>query len=309
MKNILLITSLILSFQIVNAQDTLVVIIRPALTLPVASIDPATLEQKPITLDDEPLKNMFVTTTPVIYKNNIFIIRFRDLRSKKLIKIGRLDSSMSVTVVANGKTYKRIIDPIEINMTDLNLDFGTLFNGDNIAQSTEVSISVNINNANYKILNSNLNLKYYNPKQHYQSLGQDLGGLWIPTLLYSTNLKSTNDGIPFASLPIGLAYGWKFYGKRGNFVGISGMGNWLIYTQPSSATSNTSFNLQGLTGGLLFDFSDVASIGCVYGKNFKSGGIDPGFMFVLGIGSKALGFFKKDKESKSVNSFNIMNIR
>ena len=306
MKKYILILTSILCISTMYSQDTLVVIIRPALTLPVATFDPATLEQKPQTVDSEPLKNMFTTNnSPVVYKGNIYIIRFRNLKTKHLLQIGQLDATMSVTIVANGKIYTRKVQQYELKMTDLNLDFGIIFNGDNIPQSSDVSITVNINNSNFKILNSNLETKFYNPKQHYQSLGQNLGGFWIPTLLYSTNFQATNDGIPFASLPIGIAYGWKFFGKRGNYVGISGMGNWLIYNQTSSTSANNTFNLQGLTGGLLLDFSDVASIGFAYGKNFKKGGSDPGFMFVLGIGSKALGFFKKDKESKSSSTFNI----
>lgn len=310
MKKLLFIVLIVIA-KLCQAQDTLVVIIRPALNLPVSSFDPASLEQIPSIPDNEPTKNMYTGDNPIVYKDNMYIIRFYNLKTKKLIKIGQVDAGMSVEVVANGKTYQRSAEQNEIKMTDLNLDFKKLFNNEVIPQKTSVKISVNINNTNYKILNTILETEFFNPRQHYQSLGQDLGGFWIPTLLYSTNFKSTNEGIPFASLPIGIAYGWKFFGKKGGYIGVSGMGNWLIYNQPStsSTTVNSSFNLQAITGGVLFDFSDVVSLGCVYGKDFRSNGSDPGLMFVLGIGSKALSFFKKDKEPKSTESFSIRSLR
>ncbi len=301
----------LLPYLIVNAQDQLVVIICPAKTLPVAKYNVASLEQEPQIPDNDPTNNMYLGKNPLVFKDNIYIVRFFNTTSNKLLKIGDLDKEMNVEIVANGKRYERNIDKREYKMTDLNLDFGEILGGDNIPQGSEISITVNIKNENFDILSNQLVTRFHNPKQLYQALGQDLKGFWFPTLLFSTNFKSTESGIPFASLPIGLAWGCKFYGKKGGgFVGISGMGNWLIYTQDSrsTTTSNTSFNVAGITGGVLVDFSDVISIGYAYGANFKSGGKDPGSMFVLGVGSKALNFFKKDKEVSSSNNLNLRDL-
>lgn len=284
-----------------NAQDTIAVIIRPALDKSkLSKIDPATLEQIPQIPTNAPMENMKVNN-PIVNKNSEYIIRFRDLKTKGLLQIGQLDAAMTVEVIVNSKTYTRNISQGELKMTDLNINFSQLFNGDIIPDNSNIRIVVTTTNKNYEILNTELDTKYYNKIQHYQSLGQDLGGFWIPTLLYSTNFKSTSTGVPFATLPIGIAYGWKFYGKGVGYIGVSAMANWLIYSQPSSSSStstNSSFNLQGLTGGILIDFSDIISIGYAYGKNLESGGTDPGSMFVLGIGSKTLSFFKKDKSSQ-----------
>jgi hypothetical protein len=289
---------------IVNAQKhDLKVVINPADDNSLISeYDIGNKRQDPLLADTAFIYNMYVYKriyTPFVYKSTVMIVRLFDQTSKKLMKLGDIDKNIKVKITIDGK--EQIITPSqdELDMTDFNLIFNNYFKDVSLKHNSEVAIQVLVTNPNYEFNNSIYKGRYFiSNYTKYQAFGADIGGFWFPTLQFSSNLKSTTDGVPFASLPIGLAWGIKYSTQKGKYFGASLMANWLIYTQPentSPATSN-SFNLQGATTGILFDINDVITLGYAYGFNFRAGSADPGHMFVLGFGSKAINFLKKDKE-------------
>ena len=128
--------------------------------------------------------------------------------------------------------------------------------------------------------------------------GIDIGGakgLWAPVLLFNSNLKADATGIPFASMPVGLAWGKKKYFKNDGYIGLSLMGNWLIYTQGEKDTDLTtinSFSFKNVGLGVLLDLNDAIYLGYAYGLDFRSGSKDPGGMFVFGFGPKLISSLK-----------------
>ena len=98
MKNITLMLVFLLPYLIVNAQDQLVVIICPAKTLPVAKYNVASLEQEPQIPDNDPTNNMYLGKNPLVFKDNIYIVRFFNTTSNKLLKIGDLDKEICLSV-------------------------------------------------------------------------------------------------------------------------------------------------------------------------------------------------------------------
>lgn len=304
MKIIILVSLVIFLTIFANAQKhDLKVVINPSKNnLLLSEYDVLKKQQKPKLPDTAYNYNMYEynrINTPYIYKSTVIIVRLFDQTDKKLMKLGDIDKNIKVKVIIDGN--EQLISPTqnEMDMTDFNLVLKDYFNGIELKHYSVVTIQVMANNSNYELNNSIYYGRYFISNfTKYQAFGNDLGGFWFPALQFSSNLKSTTEGVPFASLPIGIAWGAKYSKQKGKYFGASVMANWLIYTQPentSPATSN-SFNLQGATAGILFDINDVITIGYAYGFDFTTSNTDPGHMFVLGFGSKAINFLKKDKE-------------
>jgi hypothetical protein len=311
MKSKILIPLLTIWTFIANAQNhDLKVVVNPADDITIVSQpDIANKSQIPIIPNANFDQNMYKYkqgNLPYIYKTSVVIIRLFDQTSKELKTLGSIDKNIKVKIKIGDQ--EQIITPSqdELDMTDFNLYFQNYFPGIELKHNSQVTIEVVLTNNSFNINNSAYTGRYFLSNfTKYNAFGEDIGGFWFPTLQFSSNLKSTTDGVPFASLPIGLAWGGKYTKvKKKNqkdvqtYIGASLMANWLIYTQPantSPATSN-SFNLQGGTLGVLFDINDVITIGYAYGFNFRTGNTNPGSMFVLGFGSKAINFLKKDKE-------------
>ncbi len=156
-----------------------------------------------------------------------------------------------------------------------------------------MSIKATFTNATYRVANGPRPDQFTEVGTYHASKIEFYGssGVWIPTLQFSSNLKSSADGIPFASLPIGLAWGAKLLVHRSNYIGGSVMANWLLFNQPVNSVPSpdaTSFTVKALTVGVLFDVNNWASLGVVYGKDFESGVSDPGFMVVFGFGPRLI---------------------
>lgn len=108
---------------------------------------------------------------------------------------------------------------------------------------------------------------------------------WLPVGLFSTTFQSTADGIPFAALPVGGALGLKLYVSRDIYLGASVMGNWLVSPgKDAQGKPDNTYNLAGLTTGILFDLNNYIYLGYAYGFDLRSGGKHPGSMFVFGLG-------------------------
>lgn len=316
MKSLSLLVSVLL-FTANSFSQELNVIINPADRFDaISKPDIPTRSQTPVINDGEPYTNMYRynrPNIPTLYTNHIIIIRFLETTVgannaviSRLKKVGEIDPTMKVKVRIG--SVEKIITPKpeERNMTDFNIFLEENFDPatDGVRHNDPISVIVEFTNATYaadKINNPSYTGRYFISNWNlYQAFGAETAGFWMPSVLFSSNLRSTEDGVPFASLPIGLAWGAKYTSQKGRYVGFSVMANWLIYTQPENSTidTSTSFNLGGLTYGLAVDINDVITLGYAYGNNFRKGYSDPGHMFVLGFGSKALNFLKKDKPEK-----------
>jgi hypothetical protein len=115
-----------------------------------------------------------------------------------------------------------------------------------------------------------------------------------------TNFKATEDGIPFASFPIGIAWGMRFFIVGDFYLGGSVMINYAIYpstqNQTTTAGGNSSVNLQsGAVGGLL-DVDGYLFVGGAYLAEFGANARSPGGMFVVGIGPRLLQWLQAAKQ-------------
>ena len=126
-------------------------------------------------------------------------------------------------------------------------------------------------------------------------------GFWIPLGLFASNFKATQDGIPFAAFPVGIAVGGRLYIHNSFYLGPSAMVNYAIYASTqnqvaaNSSTSST-VNLQsGAIGGLL-DVGGYVYLGGAYLADFRSNGSSPGAMFVVGLGPQLLQFLQAAKK-------------
>lgn len=320
MKKLIILLFIIINY--VNAQDRdPIILFNPAYDFDLASQpDPINNSQIPEIPDDDPYRNMYRYSqgnTPVIYDNHILILRIYDRTSNELTKLGSFDEvsvelfqakegtseeSIKLNKDVDGTILKKYIPADrELGMTDFNIYLDGILSANQMEHLDDLFFKISI-----KKTDENISIiEYYKAKyfisdwSNYNSFGANTSGFWLPSLLFSSNLKETETGIPFASLPIGIAYGKKYNTKNQRYVGLSVMANWLIYTEPenSSIESSNSFNLQGATLGILVDFNDVISVGIANGFNFKKGENDPGLMFVLGFGAEAIGFLKKDKKN------------
>lgn len=281
----------------------------------VAKFDPAAGHQVPQIPDDNPTLYMWGNDELNIYKGSIVVIRFFDMKTKKLITAGEADQGNNMSVTIKIGTDNEISYPISAEdrmMTDLNVRFDEDKVSTALTGTQPVAVTLKFTNPSYKILSRTgvLDAETSKGEYHasnfklYQAFGADTKGFWVPTLQFSSNLKSDNNGIPFAALPIGAAWGFKRMGSGGGYVGFSVMVNWMIYS-PSSNTStansvpdsNTStFTVSSFTTGAIIDINNVFTIGYAYGKTFKNGQTDPGSMFVLGFGPKLIDFMKGGKK-------------
>lgn len=131
--------------------------------------------------------------------------------------------------------------------------------------------------------------KYFSPTTFYGPLKNAIPGLWFPTGMFATNFNRTDNGIIFAPMPIGVAWGMKFNTKKGNYWGTSLCANWLIYQQKTD--NNINFN--SIAPGILLDINNLITVGVVYGIDLTSKKINPGFSLVVGIAPDLLNLIKK----------------
>jgi hypothetical protein len=245
-----------------------------------------------------------------IYPRGVVIIRFFDQDQGKLLKVKDIDVNMVVTISVEGAdpiVYSP--DGVDREMTDLNIYFTNYLNLQNLKGYKPVSVSVTYSNVNYRLRNyvdaqhpstARAEGTYISTRGAYSGIIPNDGkwGLWFPALQFSTNFRATAQGIPFATLPIGAAFGSKwYYGSTGAYVGCSLMANWFLYkrTGDNTAEDNEAFTFNSLTIGVLLDVSDYVTLGYAYGFQFASNAEHPGSMFVIGIGTEVFSFLKSAK--------------
>lgn len=272
----------------------------------ISSYDARQGAQIPVIPNDQPNTNLiqfgdYGPNVPIrIYDYSILIVRFYDQDNDRLLTVGQVNPSISLKV-------ENTIIPVPINqitnlMTDVNIDVSSLLTNTNVNPGDIIELVIKVSNPSFNLLLPEFKGVYTSRIRNYQALNSDTKGFWFPAFQFSSNLKQTDNGVPFATLPIGIAYGKKWQTNTNMYFGLSGMLNWLIYTQPEGqsidqtvATSN-SFNVQNIGYGAMFDLNDVITLGYIYGNNLRQGQSNPGHMLVLGFGSRFFNYFKKDKE-------------
>jgi hypothetical protein len=321
---LLVITAITLCTVLTNAQapERLDVYIRGVANykheLPVHDGNAINLpKQKPIIDKTNLMSNLWEVENQLsVWENSIVVIRVFNQTTGRVMTMGEL-GSIVVTVVVDydmpGPVTVRApaLTLNEKDMTDFTITFDEshLLAGPAALQqlrslkgNPKIMISFKINNPNYVIANSNEpDSKSETGYFHASKIEKyGAGGFWIPMLAFSTNGKSTANGIPFASLPIGLAWGGKLFVKRSHYIGASLMGNWLIYNQPSNSlpdVNTSSFTVKALTYGIMFDFDNYGGVGVVYGRNFQKGVPNPRYMATINFGPALIQLLKGKSKS------------
>ena len=122
-------------------------------------------------------------------------------------------------------------------------------------------------------------------------------GFWIPVGLLVSNFKTTQDGIPLGTFPVGIAVGGRLYIRDSLYVGPSAMVSYATYPSTqnqatANASSSSTVNLQsGALGGLL-DIGGYVYLGGAYLADLRSRGSSPGAMFVMGVGPQLVQFLQ-----------------
>lgn len=236
---------------------------------------------------------------PKVTLKNIIIIRLINQKTRTLLRWEKVDN-ISVKITIGDTTITVTPNKETLLMTDYNIRLSNYFQVWQLQHRSQIFIEVLFTTDKYNVIKSEFNGIYFESDfTPYQSLEKNLGGIWFPTLQFSSTLTTSSDGVPFASLPIGIAWGKKYTTKKGTYFGLSIMGNWLIFTQPfnSDLSSSSSFAISNITLGGLIDLNDIVTIGYAYGWSFREGSPNPGNLFVLGFGSESIKFLKKDGNS------------
>lgn len=102
-------------------------------------------------------------------------------------------------------------------------------------------------------------------------------GAWVPVGLFGTNLKSGDNGISFAAVPVAIAAGSKFY--WGNmFLGLSGFAGWTLFEgeekveegSDDDTEGDKAFTVAGATVGALLDLNGWLYLGYGYTFDFRA---------------------------------------
>ncbi|AKJ07537.1 Hypothetical protein AA314_09163 [Archangium gephyra] len=120
-------------------------------------------------------------------------------------------------------------------------------------------------------------------------LGNTESYFWVPLALFSTDFKSSENGITLASMPVGLAVGGRLYFDNGFYLGGSAVASWLIFKNQGPAEG---YNVQSAAIGAVIDVNNYVFVGTAYGLDFRAGATHPGLMFVVGPGPSLLQVFK-----------------
>jgi hypothetical protein len=245
-----------------------------------------------------------------VFKYSLIAIRVYSIEDSSLVKLGDVG-------LKNVKLYVGNLSPIIIPISNDNLKIHDKYidvkklleeldeNGNNkyvFNHNDRVRIELEFNQNDMNIITiPPFNGTFKNTTSPYSGLNSNTGGFWIPVFLFSSNLKSGENGIPFAAMPIGVAWGWKKFNSKGKYKGVSVMGNWLIYSEGEENedfTTSTNFSVSNISIGTIIDLNDVIYLGYAYGFDFRTNISDPGHMFVLGFGSGAIRYLKSNKNNK-----------
>ncbi|MFN0214307.1 MAG: hypothetical protein ACKVT2_08635 [Saprospiraceae bacterium] len=133
---------------------------------------------------------------------------------------------------------------------------------------------------------------YFEKKSFYGAFNNNLGGVWFPTGMFATNFNNGNNGINFAPMPLGIAWGLKQNFKNSQFyLGYSATANWLIYNDDTDP-ANKKFSLSAASLGLMIDVGNIGNIGVCYGFDFRKETPNPRWALLVGISPGTLNFLK-----------------
>lgn len=235
-----------------------------------------------------------------VYRNARIGLRFYSISEKKLVKLSEVKiKKLSLEI----NSIKKIDIPIganDLRIHDKYINFLELIKAKepgtdkplyNFNRNDKLKVVLVFENEETVIFDAVFRTKL----NFYSSniLGEN-SGFWLPTLTFSTDGKSTSDGITFGTMPIGLALGTKFYPKYESdfYFGGSLIANWLVYTDEGIENNTSSFSINNVALGAMIDFSDWFYVGYAYGKSFDTDIKDAGSMLVVGFGANLFEIFK-----------------
>lgn len=116
-------------------------------------------------------------------------------------------------------------------------------------------------------------------------------GFWIPVGLFASDLsRDAGTGIPFATMPVGLAWGVQFNLKNIS-LGVSAFASWMVRASTEESTdTGAGFTLQSLALGALINIGGWVAVGAGHAWDFgRADGVDdPGWFFTFGLGPRLI---------------------
>lgn len=226
----------------------------------------------------KPLTRRGGRQSPSISNDEQIVITFKDRNDGRPIKSDRVGfDSLHLSVASTNERIEEIrrreIDPTDSILVGLRrldeFSNGTVLRLD-IWTKSEPQTSV-----------------YLRVRREWQSYG--IAGIWLPVGMFSTNFKSgrTAEGLAFAPSPIGLSWGKKRYTgpNENSYFGFSVIASWqFLPASDDDEDTAGSYNLRGLTTGVLFDLYDYGYVGLAYATDLGKGSEDPGAVLLLGVG-------------------------
>jgi hypothetical protein len=134
--------------------------------------------------------------------------------------------------------------------------------------------------------------QYRNNSEFYSAFGNILG-FWFPINMYSTNFKTTENGVLFSAMPVGIAWGAKWNIYTDFFIGGSITCNWTIANAKNK--SKNSFFLQDISIGILADFGGWFYFGYAHPINLTDQQLGLSNQFIIGIGTDITNLFAGKK--------------
>lgn len=216
----------------------------------------------------------------VVSSDDILIVRFRDKGAWLSVHDANL---LHVQLFARGVERAQFAPkPEEQQAGEYH---ATLEDLDDEAHKELVTVQV----AHGDSTNPTITTRYFRHDHKGQLYGR--GGFWLPVGLFSSNLRSGDEGIPFAAMPVGIGWGARYHWSRNIFAGVSVIASWLVSPELDAGGKRTgSYAASGLTLGGVIDAGGYLLVGGAYGFDFRSGHENPGALLVVGPAPKLLEF-------------------
>jgi hypothetical protein len=239
----------------------------------------------PLVGDDKSVVEMTsskVKINATAQKGDIIIIQFTSNNKLQDPIAAGLEEIRLYTYTRNIDLYTSSKEEEKTTMKEL-LRFEKKFDKDiieNVGHNEVLTLQLtyNSNGKSNKIFRKILFQRYIQP---YNEIG-----LWVPVGLFSSNFKNNANGWAFSPLPIALAVGLKFNFNT-MYIGSSPFINWIVQNKTDS-----SFNVGGLTIGMLFDINDYLYLGAGFGANLSTKSSTDKIIFAIGPGVKLLKYIK-----------------
>lgn len=228
-----------------------------------------------------------------LYEKGVITIRFVELDQNVIFTIQEAAVS-SLEFTSGERTFSMLGDEVQVaaRCFDLNIPVKKVVDALQLLPYESFTIKINFHGLHTITPGSEHRSFLY--KGMVAPYSKVLDGGWMPLSLFSSNFKPVAEGgIPFSSQPIGGAWGKKLYlNSERKFLGISGVGNWLIYpTTDPNQPEDDSFSLSGGSLGMLLDVGSWFYVGTSYGFDFQ-GQENPKMLGVIGLGPKFFSLFK-----------------